>query len=197
MLQNLKSREKERERMNEYMDKIICLFFERMHILIRGTRDGFGSKDFHSKCDGYSNTLTIVKAKGSEFIFGGYTMVSWDCSSGFKSDPNAFLFSLTNGDKRPVKMKVDPNKSQYAIRCDSRCGPSFGGDICIANNAKTTMDSYSHLGGTYRHPQYEEDTMKLQLFWLDQSIFNWMKLKFMKRNNKRNRKILITNISLC
>jgi hypothetical protein len=161
---------------------------DKWTVLYRGTRDGFGSKDFHSKCDGHSNTLTIVKAKGSEFIFGGYMMVSWDCSSGFKSDPNAFLFSLTNGDKRPVKMKVDPNKSQYAIRCDSRWGPSFGGDICIANNANTTMDSYSYLGLSYLHPQYAQGKMKLKHFWLDQIFFNWMKLKFMKRNNKRNRK---------
>jgi hypothetical protein len=28
-------------------------------LLYRGTRDGFGSDDFHSKCDGHSNTLTI------------------------------------------------------------------------------------------------------------------------------------------
>jgi hypothetical protein len=144
---------------------------DKWTLLYRGTRDGFGSKDFHSKCDGNANTLTILKAKGSEFIFGGYTMVSWDGSTIWKSDPNAFLFSLTNKDNTPVKMKVDPNKSQYAIRCDSRCGPSFGGDICIANNANTTMDSYSHLGGTYRHPQYEEDTIEASTFLAGSKYF--------------------------
>jgi hypothetical protein len=36
--------------------------------LYRGTRDGFDSDEFHSRCDGHSNTLTILKAKGSEFI---------------------------------------------------------------------------------------------------------------------------------
>ena len=50
---------------------------DKWTLLYRGTRDGFEARDFHSKCDGQSNTLTIVKAKGSEFVFGGFTSVSW------------------------------------------------------------------------------------------------------------------------
>jgi hypothetical protein len=121
--------------------------------LYRGTRDGFDSIDFHSKCDGHSNTLTLLKVKGSEFIFGGYTTVSWDGSRGPKSDPNAFIFSLTNKDNTPVKMKIDPNKHKFAIYCYPFCGPTFGADIKIDNNADTTMDSRSNLGNCYKHPQ--------------------------------------------
>ena len=87
-------------------------------------------------------------------------LLRWDTTNGCKSDPNALIFSLTNGDNQQLKMKVNPRRHEYAIGCDSSCGPSFGGggDICIANNAKTTMDSYSNLGHTYSHHQYEEDT---------------------------------------
>jgi hypothetical protein len=46
---------------------------DKWSLLYRGTRDGFGSDDFHSKCDSHSSTLTLLKAKGSSFIFGGYT----------------------------------------------------------------------------------------------------------------------------
>jgi hypothetical protein len=70
---------------------------DKWSLLYRGTRDGFGSQDFHSRCDGHTNMLTIVKAKGSKFIFGGFTTVSWDGSGRWKSDPNAFIFSLTQG----------------------------------------------------------------------------------------------------
>jgi hypothetical protein len=49
---------------------------DKWSLLYRGTRDGFGSNDFHSKCDGHSNTLTISKAKGSNFIFGGFASVT-------------------------------------------------------------------------------------------------------------------------
>ncbi len=50
---------------------------DKWSLLYRGTRDGFGAKDFHSRCDGHSNTLTILKAKQSEFIFGGFLMVRY------------------------------------------------------------------------------------------------------------------------
>jgi len=133
--------------------------------LYRATRDGFGSRNFHSKCDGHSNTLTLLKAKESQFIFGGFTTVSWYRSKKCKSDSNAFLFSLTNKDNQPVKMKIiDPNEHDHAICCVYKCGPSFGCDICIADNANTTMDCYSNLGYIYRHPQYAARSNEAKTF---------------------------------
>jgi hypothetical protein len=144
----------------------VCEFSpnDKWSLLYRATRDGFGSKDFHSKCDKRSNTLTILKAKGSSYVFGGFTTVDWDCSGDYKSDPNAFIFSLTNKDKRPIKIKINPNKHQSAIRCHSSIGPTFGGgcDICTRKNSITTMDGYSYLGYSYKHPQYERGTNEAQ-----------------------------------
>jgi hypothetical protein len=95
----------------------VCEFssHDKWSLLYRGTRDGFEPSDFHSKCDGHSNTLTIVKAKQSKFIFGGFTTVPWDSLDIFRSDPNAFIFSLTNRDSKPLKMKVNSNTQDYAI----------------------------------------------------------------------------------
>jgi hypothetical protein len=139
---------------------------DKWSLLYRGTRDGFEPSDFHSKCDGHPNTLTIFKAAESKFIFGGFTTVSWDSSNGWKSYPNAFIFSLTNKDNKPVKMKIDLDEHEYAIRCYPEYGPTFGGghDICIANKANTTMESYSDLGCTYKHPQYAYETDEAQSF---------------------------------
>jgi hypothetical protein len=53
---------------------------DKWSLLYRGTRDGFGARAFHTRCDGHSNTLTIFKAKESQFLFGGFTTVSWDSS---------------------------------------------------------------------------------------------------------------------
>jgi hypothetical protein len=110
--------------------------------------------------------LTILKAKGSGFIFGGFTTVSWESStkSKWKSDANAFLFSLTNKDNKPLKMKIDPNQHHRAILCDSSSGPTFGVDIHVANNANTTKHSFSDLGCTYLHPQYAHGTREAQSF---------------------------------
>ena len=57
-----------------------------------------------------------------------------------KSDPNAFIFSLTNKDNEPLKMKVNPNRHQHAIGCGSRWGPTFGIDICMVANPDFFLD---------------------------------------------------------
>jgi hypothetical protein len=146
----------------------LCEFSPRdkWSLLYRGTRDGFGSNDFHSKCNGKSNTLTILKAKESKFIFGGFTSVSWESPvyGEYKSDPSAFIFSLTNKDNKPLKMKKDPNGHSCAIYCHFGFGLTFGEDICIVNNAKTRMNSFSNLGFTYKHPQYPYGTVEAQTF---------------------------------
>ncbi len=151
----------------QYFELIkVCEFSpnDKFRLLYRGTRDGFRPRDFHLKCDGHSNTLTILKAKQSSYIFGGFTSVEWNSSSGFKSDANAFIFSLTNKDNKPVKMKIDPNEHQCAILCHSNCGPIFGPDIQITGNANTTMYSYSNLGCSYKHPQYAYRTNEAKTF---------------------------------
>jgi len=144
----------------------LCEFSQKdkWSLLYRGTRDGFGAVEFHSRCDGHSNTLTILKAKQTSYIFGGFTTVSWESSGRWKSDPNAFIFSLTNRDNQPCKMKSDPARSQFSIYCDSDNGPSFGVDIHIADNANTTDESYSDLGDCYKHLQYAEGTNEAKTF---------------------------------
>jgi hypothetical protein len=148
----------------------LCKFSpnDKWSLLYRGTRDGFGAKDFHSKCDSQSNTLTILKAKQTSYIFGGYTTVAWKSSTNgkFTSDPNAFIFSLTNKDNKPLKMKVDPNQHEWAFCCHSEYGPIFGGghDIYIDDNANKAMKNYSNLGHTYKHPQYEYKTNEAETF---------------------------------
>jgi hypothetical protein len=72
----------------------LCQFSpnDKWSLLYRVTRDGFGSKDFHSKCDGHSNTLTLIKAKESSYIFGGFTSVRWKsyARGRYKLDPNPY-----------------------------------------------------------------------------------------------------------
>jgi hypothetical protein len=90
--------------------------------------------------------------------------VSWGSPANYKSDPNAFIFSLTNKDNKPTEMKVNPNRHESAIGCHSELGPTFGfvGDIYKNNNANTTMNNYSYLGHTYL--QYAHGTNEAQSF---------------------------------
>ena len=123
-------------------------------LLYRASEHGFGSKVFHSKCDGHANTLTILKASESSFIFVGFTKAIWDDSADYRSDPNAFLFSLTNKDNKPYRMKIDP----YAIFSAFDCGPSFGLDISICSDSNKNTNSFSDLEDVYKHPRYAFET---------------------------------------
>jgi hypothetical protein len=61
-------------------------------------------------------------------------------------------------------MKIDPNRHVFAIGCSSSYGPTFSEDICIADNPNTSMDCYSLLGITYKHPQYAFRTNEAKTF---------------------------------
>ena len=74
-------------------------------MIYRASQDDFGSHDFHTKCDEHKQTLTILRDKKSGFIFGGYTHETWS-SSGYKWDPGAFIFILTNRENKPCKMNI-------------------------------------------------------------------------------------------
>jgi hypothetical protein len=138
---------------------------DKWTLLYRGSPDGFGAQDFHSKCDNKSSTLSICKAHESSFIFGGFASVALNGLQTYKSDPNAFIFSLTNKDNKLLKMKIDSNSHQYAIQCSLSFGPIFGGcDLVIANNSNTTTNSWSNLGLFYSHPQYADGTNEAKSF---------------------------------
>ena len=122
---------------------------KQFKLLYRASRDGFQASNFHAKCDNQPRTLTIIKTTEG-YIFGGYTAVAWDSSSGYKADPNAFIFSLVNVRSTPllIPVKID---SVYSIVCGDSYGPVFGRghDIFIGKNANTETTSSSHLGHSY------------------------------------------------
>ena len=103
-----------------------------------------GAGDFHSKCNGKGATVTIFHAKSKGAIFGGYTSISWSTpwlglAKSYKSDPNAFLFSLqieknqTGYDPKLFDIKHD--KIDYAVAHYSDYGPSFGSTDLIIEHS--------------------------------------------------------------
>lgn len=153
---------------NLYMDFInLCEFSveTKWKLVYRASRDGFGAEIFHLKCDYIAPTITIIKSKHREYVFGGFTEVFWTGNEVQKRDPNAFIFSLTNKDNNPCKIKVADEEN--AIFCSPETGPSFGlGDIHIENNANSYnfFNSFSDLGAAYSHPQYAYDNHDSKVF---------------------------------
>jgi hypothetical protein len=120
-------------------------------LLYRGTVHGFRSSDFHQHCDGHANTITLIlTTKG--FIFGGFTPLEWDSSSGWKVDNsrNSFLFTVKNP-RNSDGQKYAISIPSRAINCYSSYGPTFGNvhDIYVANDCNASTTSYTNLGTDY------------------------------------------------
>jgi hypothetical protein len=127
---------------------------KRFILLWRGSRDGFGRADFHGRCDGRGNTLTII-LDSSGFVFGGFTPQPWDSSNKWKSDDSlkSFIFSLKNPHNvQPRKFALKSDQKHRAIYCGSGYGPIFGeaNDIGVTDKCNESGQSFSGgFGDTY------------------------------------------------
>jgi hypothetical protein len=104
----------------------------------------YGAIQFHAKCDDRGATFFVAKtAEG--LLFGGYTAVARTASSGYcdwRSDAQAFLFSLTNNFKHA--MAGDPGYAIYDCTTD---GPTFGAGNDFSTNL--TTEAFVNFGFTY------------------------------------------------
>ena len=108
--------------------------------LFSTSRDGDSASQFHSKCNGKSNSLVLVKTKTGK-RFGGFTSLHWSyASNNYANDSKAFVFSLDN------KECYKCNNSGNAIYCNSSYGPTFGGghDLNLVNGCLTNTSSYTN-----------------------------------------------------
>jgi hypothetical protein len=130
--------------LNEFKSK-------QARLIYRGSDDGFGSSNFHSKCDGISNTITIILTT-DDFIFGGFTPIPWDSTEGYRSEASggSFLFSVKNPHNRDFG-RIELAHPTYAIYSKSSYGPTFGygHDIYIANHCNANSQSSTNVGYGY------------------------------------------------
>jgi len=120
--------------------------FLKLKLLYRASKDGMDSNTFHKKCDDYASTLTIAKSSQGR-IFGGYSDQKWNVSNNYKQSDKAWLFSIDEKEKFPVK-----KGNNQAIYAHQNYGPTFGGGhdlfICM-NQIGFGQQSYSNLGHSY------------------------------------------------
>ena len=119
----------------EFLKKIFeWTGYSTMQLLYRGTRDGSTSDIFHKKCDNKGPTICLYENdKGN--IFGGYSSISWTNSGDSRSDPDSFIFTLSNiyGIQPTKFINKEVNNSVYH---NSNNGPSFYDDIWIKKDFK-------------------------------------------------------------
>jgi hypothetical protein len=124
---------------------------KQFSLLWRGSSDGFTAQEFHRRCDGHSNTVTVIlDTKGN--IFGGFTPVEWESGEWHsKADDSqkSFLFILKNPHNIPaMRFVLRAKKKNRAIVCDSDCGPCFY-DLRISDNCNTNTESFAYFGSSY------------------------------------------------
>jgi hypothetical protein len=133
---------------------------KRFALLWRGSRDGFGARHFHGRCDGHAPTLTLIEDTEGN-IFDGFTLVEWESrkhngkrgleDNRWKADPSlkSFLFTLKNPHNLPArKFALKAKNKDRAIYCRSSWGPHFR-DIGVSENCNANTDSGSYLGNSY------------------------------------------------
>jgi hypothetical protein len=125
-----------------------------MKLIYRGSRDGFGAADFHSKCDGQSNTITLIEST-TGFIFGGFTPVAWDSSGQRKGDrtERSFLFTLKNPHNLPPrKFRLALGQESSSIKVSSRTCSCFGNDdLFICGGCDVNRSHSRGFGSTYEN----------------------------------------------
>ena len=117
---------------------------KKFTLLFRASKDGFSASNFHSKCDGKNNTVTLVETLNGK-RFGGFANNAWDQRGGYISGSNGFIFSFDD------KSIYYNKNSSYEIYCHSNYGPTFGGghDFYICDNCNSSNSSYNNSDNSY------------------------------------------------
>jgi hypothetical protein len=129
----------------------------QISILWRDSRDGFKAKEFHRRCDGHANTLTVIlDTKGNKF--GGFTPMEWESrtSNPFtKADDSlkCFIFTPKNPHNIPARrFALKTEKKHQAIECRFEYGPRFVGDVSdmgVYDNCNAKANSFTSFGISY------------------------------------------------
>jgi hypothetical protein len=134
---------------------------KRFGLLWRGSGNGFRAGDFHGRCDGHTNTLTLIQDTAGN-VFGGFTPVAWEsrnlsykkCLKGDASR-TAFVFTLKNPHNAPARrFALKPDMTNEAIFCQFSFGPHFCDLVVLdeqgrSNRGDVGLTGCSSLGNSY------------------------------------------------
>jgi hypothetical protein len=140
--------------------------FRRRHfnILWRSTHDGFKVKEFHSRCDGHANTLTVILDR-ERSIFGGFTPVKWksrvwngkhekeDNCPKVDDSQKSFRFTLRNPHHVPERrFPLRAEMKQEEVFSFSEFCPAIGDnptDLIVSDDCNANTHSFHSVGLTY------------------------------------------------
>lgn len=116
-----------------------CDSFESK-LIYRGTRDGFMSTDFHTRCDGALNTVCVMKDDDGN-IMGGFADAPWSSSEiqVMIKSANSFVFNFgKSGTSKHLKMKSSFMTHSSIFLC------AFEG-LFLANNGSLNYSMHENI----------------------------------------------------
>jgi hypothetical protein len=116
----------------------------KLKLLLRGSRDGFTPKKFHTLCDNIPQTVTFVKIKETEEIIGGYNPLIWTRNHGIGKAADSFIFSFKskNNFKDPILSFVKNEDKDLILH--GLFGPSFGNDLLLSVDGNNSSIEYNY-----------------------------------------------------
>ena len=96
--------------------------------------------DYHSKCDGHKNLLTLVKTTDN-LKFGGFSSLQLNKNSDGLKDDTAFIFSLDKRENYYIKKEKNAVYFWHA-------GPTFGDTLRGQSEFTLTMDNEEYVDDT-------------------------------------------------
>jgi len=127
-----------------------------LKLLYRGSRDGFESQIFHSKCDNQGPTIVVLRTNYQKVI-GGVSFLDWKSpprTGLFCKDPSGkcFVFSLSLKKKYPLK------EGELAICNNVNYGPIFGNyDLLIGTKCNKYLCGNFDIGSCYDYGGTKND----------------------------------------
>ena len=103
--------------------------------------NGFKANSFRLFCYHRGATVTLIR-NTNNYLFGGYTSISWKTEDTYVPDSNAFLYNYYPNNKIcPLKS----NNDKYAVRHYKNSQIAlllFGGDLMIRDSCNKTSMNY-------------------------------------------------------
>ncbi|CAB4412288.1 unnamed protein product [Rhizophagus irregularis] len=144
----------------------------KFRLLLRGSRDGFTPKKFHTLCDNKYETITFIKVKGKDEIIGGYNPLVWKSSGSWGLTKHSFIFSFKGNDINSLIISNIVN-AECALNYGVYRGPCFGQDIVIySRNGEFQNYNYNYCEKCYYGKQIRDT--KYQFTIEDYEVFKIM-----------------------
>ena len=142
-------------------------------LIYRASSNSFTADAFHGRCDGKSDTITIIRTN-TDYVFGGYASSAWNSLGAYIEDKNAFIFSLRrNGVSKGQKFAIkNPRK---ALIGHFYYGPIFGGGNSNALNkhcygcGHVVSFNCGHVLENYSYVNYHNVKTDCDIFLRDSS----------------------------